>query len=150
MLVSPTELAQDKHPLALLNALTVQPSRNTLALMVQSDNPKELSKSNPKSSPTDPLKVPSLSTLTSSTIKLVSIPPPLLMLPVVTPSKSSVGELKTVLLTGSALTHGVPHGESADSSRLPKVSAELRTKSSHAPQTSNERVHEFFVILIFE
>ena len=128
------KLVQAKPQLARPSALMVQPSRDTPVSMVQSDNPKVLNKLSQKSSKTVQLKVPSLFTLISSTTNQEFTPQPLPMLLVVTPSRFSDGELKTVLPTGSAPTHGAQAGEFKDSSRLLKVSAESRIKSSHAIQ----------------
>lgn len=136
MLASHTLLVQDSPQLALTSALTVQPFKDSSVLRVQSDNQRALPQSNLKSFLTVQLKVPSPYTLTSSTINQVSTSQPPPMLPVVTPSRSSVTVMRTVPPTGSALTHGVHHGECKVSSRSSKESAALKNKSSHATHNS--------------
>lgn len=135
---SHTLLVQVSPQHAQTSALTVQPCKDSSAPPTQSDNLRVLPKSNLKSFPTVQSKVPSLSTLISSTINQVSTPQPPPMLPVVTPSRSSVTVLKTVPPTGSAPTHGAQHGECQVSSRSSKESAALRTKSSHATHNSEQ------------
>jgi len=138
MVASHIKLVQALPQLARPLVLMENPSRDTPVSMVQSDNPKVSNKSSQKSSKMVQLKVPSLSTLISSTTNQVFTPQPLPMLLVVTPLRFSDGELKTVLPTGSAPTHGAHHGERKDSSRSNKVNAELKIKSSHVIQPSDE------------
>ena len=137
------KLVQVQPQLAKPNALMENHSRDTSALMAPLDNQELSNKSSQKSLPTVQLKVLSLSALISSTINQVSIPQQPQMLLVVTPSRSSVGELRTVLHTGSALTHGVHHGECKDSSRSSKENAELKTKFSHAHQAYDNELFSY-------
>jgi len=145
--VSHTLLVQDMPPLVPQNALTVLPSPSSLALMVQLDNLKAQTKLPLKSSPTAPLKLPSPYMKTSSVTAQVSITTSPAVLLVVTPSNSSVSELKMELSTGSLPTLGELAGVSQVSSRSNKVTAVLKTKSSHAPQIS--RVTELLFLSIF-
>jgi hypothetical protein len=143
-LASHTLLDQALPQLALPNASTVNPSPSTNAKLAPSDNQELLPQSSLKSSPTVQLKVPSLSTTTSSTTRVVSTTTFLEVLPEVTPSKFSDTELKTVKTTGSALTHGEPHGENKVFSRSDKETAELKVKSSHAflnSESSDDLLH---------
>jgi hypothetical protein len=105
--------------------MTENPSNHSDALKVQSLKPLPHPKSNPKSTTTDPWKLPSPSIKTSSNTRVVFINTPPVEWLVVTPSRSSVGVKKTESTTGSVPTPGVPAGEKVDSSELPGDNAEL-------------------------
>jgi hypothetical protein len=83
----------------------------------------------------DPLKVLSPSTKTSSTTRVEFTNTLLVVLLVATPSRFSATELRKVLTTGSAPTHGAPAGENKDTSRSSKETAALMIKSTPAHPT---------------
>jgi len=111
MLASHTLLAAETPQLVPPAVLTRPNSRESLALTVQSSNPKHQSQLPLKSSTTDQSKLPSPSIKTSSHTAQVSITTSPVELLVVTPLNFSVSEKKTELSTGSLLTHGAHHGE---------------------------------------
>ena len=93
----------------------------------------------------------SLSTRTSITTGPVYTSTSLESPSVVTPSESLVGETPVVSTTGLSPTHGVPHGEKADSSGSSGDNAVLKAKSTHAKLNyeTNNRMNVIRVILEF-
>jgi len=110
------------------HAPTVAPSRNTSAEVEPQLLQEQFLKSNLKSTPTDPWKLDSQSTLISTTTNQESTDTLEAALLVATPSKSLVGELTT----GSVPTLGEQVGEKTDSSELPSVKSELTALSMPA------------------
>ena len=122
--------AQPSVMMVQLKLATDTSANQALLLTQQLLQPSKL-----KSTPTDPLKVDSQSTKTSTTTRVESTTTQVDNSSEVTPSRFLVGDLNQDITTGSALTHGENHGENKDTSRSSKETAELTTKSTPAPQT---------------
>lgn len=131
-----TNQAKAASHLAQLNVLMAQPSRNTNASKAQQPKPEAQLLPSNSSNHQVQLRLASLSMLTSSTTKVVSITTSQVVLKVATPSRSLVGVNKVVKTTGLLPTLGVPHGVRVDSSESEKVTQALTQLPSVALQTS--------------
>lgn len=136
MLASHTSRPAAASQLAQPSAPTDKPSTNTSASLAQPSKPTVLLPPRVSSNPQDQLRPVSPYMLTSSTTSQASITTYLVVLRVVTPSRSSVGVNKDPRTTGSLPTHGEPHGERVVSSRSEKVTQVSTKPLSVAPQTS--------------
>jgi len=125
--------------LANPNAMQVEQEKHgtsTSSSRTQLSNSKMSLPSKMKLKPTDQQKLHSLSITTSCHTQAVSTTTRLVEFWEVTPSKSSVGEMKEVSITGSAQTHGTHHGECQDTSKLSGETAVLIHKSLQAHHSS--------------
>lgn len=118
-------LAPVLHQHAQQNALMVHPLRNTNANQELLLRELTLLKFNRKFTPMDLWKLLSMFIKISSVTRVVFTNTLMVVLLVVMPLNSSVGDKKVELTTGFVLTHGTQAGENKDSSELPSDNAEL-------------------------
>ena len=147
MSASHTFLELVKSPHAPRLVMTAQQRRSTSALQAQLLRLQAPQPSNLRSMPTDQLKPVSMSMKISSPTSQVFTTTPQDLRLVVTPSRSLVGDKRTELTTGSAQTHGAPHGVWTVSSTSNSANATLTLLPMLADLNSEieHTVRSFFI-----